>query len=520
MRKMALLIIPILLLIGRTPSYGKELKFGVLPFVVHGPTQYRYLAPGVMSMLSSRLSESGELSPVSLSEYHPPFTQGNAQKIMREKGLDVILWGDITVIPPNISIDVKVLDKKKGFFTKDLTTSENDLIQNFNGLVERIKVTLLGQKAMAKASSPKPTIPAPVPPPGLNPAFQYEMPSNARRGFIRTQSLPYKMVSMDVGDGNGDGKNEVFIIDSHRIYAYIMLHNRLKPLGKFDVGSNHRLLNINLLDTDKDGCAEIYISAMDSDNSVNSLVLSFKKNRFKVLAKHIDFFLNVKRLPPDFSRRLVGEKMGVGRLFAPGVHEVIRMRGRYVLGPLLDLPEGANVFNFAYLPQGNSYKVIVSDLYDHLKVYSATNSFLSRTETTYAASSIGIECSNALPGLANYTQDPKNMYYLPTRIIPCDLDHNGKFELIVAHNISISAMFFQRFREFPQGQIHCLFWDGVGLNIQWKTRTIQGAIRDYGIKDINNDGKRELYVGMTTYPGPMGFRGVKTIILVYPIKHP
>ncbi len=498
---------------------AKNFRFGVLPFEMHGPSQYRYLAPGVQSMLNSRLGAAKNLQEVDLTGYNPPFDQKKAKKIMQQNNLDYILWGTITVIPPNISIDVNVISKKRGFFVKNLTTSENNLIQNFNGFVDRIKVAMLGkQTVIATPSSPTtPSSPHKAPLPYLNPSFQYETSSTTRRGFIRTQSLPYKMVGMDVGDANGDGKNEVFIIGRHRVYAYLMLDNKLKPLGVFDGGSNKRFLNINLLDRDKDGCAEIYISALDSENSVSSFVLSFKKNRFKVLAKNIDIFFNVKRLPPDFSRRLIGQKKGVGNLFSPGVHEVVEMRGKYTLGPTLDLPEGADVFNFTYLPEGNSYKIVVADLYDHLKVYSADNNFLAKTQTTYAASSIGIECSNALPGLANYTRDPKNMYYLPCRIIPCDLDHNGKFELIVAHNISISAMFFERFREFPEGQIHCLFWDGVGLSIQWKTRTIHGSIRDYGLKDINNDGKRELYVGITTYPGALGLKNVKSIVLVYPL---
>ncbi len=507
-------------LLGAGASYSKILKVGVLPFEVHGPTQYRYLAPGVQSMLGSRLGATKEMQEINISGYTPPFNKKMAKRIMAEKHLDFILWGNITVIPPNVSIDVNIIGKKRGFFVENLTTSENTLIQNFNGFVDRVKITMLGgKKPIAQSlSAPVPSSPKTPPLSYLNPSFQYETSATTRRGFIRTQSLPYKMVGMDVGDANGDGKNEVFIIGEHRVYAYIMLENRLKPLGVFDGGSNKRFLNINLLDRDRDGCAEIYISAMDSENTVSSFVLSFKKNRFKVLAKNIDIFFNVKRLPPDFSKRLIGQKKGVGNLFSPGVHEVVEMRGKYTLGPTIDLPQGANLFNFTYLPEGNSYKIIVDDIYDHLRVYSADNNFLSKTQTTYAASSIGIECSNALPGLANYTQDPKNMFYIPCRIIPCDLDHNGKFELIVAHNISISAMFFERFRDFPEGQIHCLYWDGVGLSLQWKTRTIHGSIRDYGLKDINNDGKKELYVGITTYPGALGFKNIRSIVLVYPLK--
>lgn len=45
------------------------------------------------------------------------------------------------------------------------------------------------------------------------------------------------------------------------------------------------------------------------------------------------------------------------------------MNGKYQLGIRLKLPQGANVFNFAYLPEKNTYKIIIADYYDRLKVF-------------------------------------------------------------------------------------------------------------------------------------------------------
>jgi hypothetical protein len=79
----------------------------------------------------------------------------------------------------------------------------------------------------------------------------------------------------------------------------------------------------------------------------------------------------------------------------------------------------------------------------------------------------------------------------------------------------MAADFFPRYRHFPQGRIHYLNWDGLGLNTVWKTRTIQGTVVDYGIADLDNNGEDDLYVCVNTHPGAFGTGQKKTIVLTY-----
>jgi hypothetical protein len=77
------------------------------------------------------------------------------------------------------------------------------------------------------------------------------------------------------------------------------------------------------------------------------------------------------------------------------------------------------------------------------------------------------------------------------------------------------AQFFENYRSFSQGEIHALFWDGVGLNLKWKTRRIKGTISGYVLGDVNNDGKQELVVSLNTWPGAVGVVNRKTVIMSY-----
>ncbi|WP_461833414.1 FG-GAP-like repeat-containing protein [Desulfothermus sp.] len=494
-------------------AYSAQLKkFSVLSFKVNGPDEFRYLSQGVQSMLISRLSTPSKLEYVKVEH-----SSKTPIKVIQENELDYLIFGDVTVVGTNISIDINVLNKNGKSFSQNISAPQDELLSRFDEGVILIKNRMLGIKPKPrKTQNVSESAPETQ---KLNPSFEYaKSPGTHNMGYIRTQSLPFEMVGMDVGDANGDNKNEVFILSHHKIYAYILIKGKLKKIGEQGFGRNINGLNINVFDSNRDGYAEIFISAIDNEGSPSSLVMTFKNNKFRIKQERLKFYLNVKRIPPDFTKRIVAQKAGIGRIFAPGVHELVSMRGKYQLGAKIKLPEGANVFNFAYLPEKKSYKIILAGYYDRLKVFSDDLNPLYKTNTRYAGSSIGIITSNALPGLGENVTDPKNMYYIPTRLIPYDLERNGQFEIIVAHNMSVSSMFFSRYREFPEGQIHALVWDGVGLNILWKTRTIKGSIMDYGINDIDNDSKKELYVGINTHPGPVGFRKKRTIILIYELN--
>lgn len=59
-------------------------------------------------MLISRLSTPSKLEPVKVTN-----TSDSPMKLIKENNLDVLIFGDVTVVGNNISIDINVLDKKK-----------------------------------------------------------------------------------------------------------------------------------------------------------------------------------------------------------------------------------------------------------------------------------------------------------------------------------------------------------------------------------------------------------------------
>lgn len=514
MKKILFFIIISFTFLISASAFCETKKFSVLPFKVNGPEEYRYLSQGIQSMIFSRLNTPTKLEPIEINKE----IAKNPLNIQKEYGLNYLIWGDVTILGNSISINIKYLDESNKIKTKTITSSQDALISKFDNEIKLFKKELLGIKEEPKRQTIQENK-IPSTPQAINPSFEYATPTvEGQRGYIRTQSLPYAMVGMDIGDGDGDGRNEVFIISKNTVYAYLLINNKLKLLHQYNIGKNTEALNINVFDYNRDGYSEIFISSVDNEGEPNSLVLSFKNKKFKLEKDRIKYFINVKRIPPDYSKRLIGQAKGLGRLFSPDIHEVITMSGEYRLGPSINLPKDANVFNFTYIPEKDSYKIVTVNDYGHLKVYNNNLSLIYQTDKSYAGSSTKIATSNAMPGLGKNITDPKNMYYLPTRLVVSDLERDGNFELIVALNMSVSSMFFSRYRDYPEGQIHALFWDGVGLNLKWKTKTIKGSIMDYGFGDIDNDAQDELYLGINTHPGPIGLKSKRTIVLFYKLN--
>ena len=70
--------------------------------------------------------------------------------------------------------------------------------------------------------------------------------------------------------------------------------------------------------------------------------------------------------------------------------------------------------------------------------------------------------------------------------------------------------------QLRRGEVHALFWDGVGLGLKWKTRRIRGSVAAVDLADFNNDGILDLVVGLNTSPD-LGVGSRQCIVTAYPL---
>ncbi|GAB7079555.1 FG-GAP-like repeat-containing protein [Megalodesulfovibrio paquesii] len=532
-----------------TAAQAAEKTFAVLPFSVNGPQQYQYLSKGLQDMLSSRLYWKDHARPMAQLPAELPaakdMTPEKGRELLGRLRADYLIWGSVTVMGNDASIDLRAMDAKGGQWPQSGTVKLDNLIPSLEGIARKLSAEAFGRtsasgtapasssdagKATEKVNAMNPALVHNQADQSkefyLNPQFRYAGDSQSE-GRLRSQSLAFASAGMIADDFDGDGKREIIIIDDTKVYAYHFdTDMTLKQIAVYEAPVSLSNLHVSAVDYNNDKRKEIIVSAVRTTKAGNhdkyekyeprSYVLSFDGSKLNLIKDNIKLYLNAINTPPRFEAKLYAQKPGRQKLFDKGIYEAIPSQNGFDLGSMLFAPDQANVFNLGYLPQPDGYKMLVVDKDDYILVFTDTGERQARTDKPYFGSFVGM-FEDIMPEGFEDEVLMRDKYYIPMRMVPFNMDGDNRYELLVNRPISMAAQFFQRYRYFPQGEIHSLYWDGVGMNLVWKTRSIKGSVVDYGITDINNDGITDLYVLVNTHPGALGLNNRKSIVLVYPL---
>jgi hypothetical protein len=515
---------------------AEKSTFVVLPFAVQGSQSHAYLERSIPQMLTSRLYWKGKVEPA-LHDLpagaKPAADQGAAEKFRAQHKADYVIWGSVTVNGEDASLDLRVGDKKGKVWPQSRQAKASALISVLGEVSESIGREVFGRSAapasgrqsaqgggvnqmnpeiMVNQTSAKEVY--------LNPQFRYAGPSAGDDSRLRSQALPFNSIGMEVVDADGDGKNEVFFLDETTLRAYSFANGQLSPLGEFRFPRTSQCLSIRSF-PHAGGKTWLIVNAVDSQGFPQASVLTYSGGRFTQEMKNVNLFLNVVKLPPTYMPVIIGQESQPPRLFREGVSEMVKHGDTLERGKRIALPPDANVFNFAWLPAGkgekDGEKLIVLSPDERLRVYTGKGARLSESSEKFSGAAVGLTIDPSMPGLGRETVTIGSVFYIPMRMLAVDLERDGNYELIANKPISTASEIFDRYRFYPQSEIHSLFWDGTGLNLQWKTRRIKGSTVDYTIADVNNDGVPDLVVCLNTHPGALGVAARKTMIMVYPL---
>jgi len=497
---------------------GKVYKVAILPFQIHSQENLDYLREGIYDMLSSRIAGEGRIIVVERTAVERAFHEERAmrldetvaKRIGMRVGADYIVLGSLTKIGDYISLDARLIsiteDKPPlGAFTQHKGIEE--MMVKIGEFAQDIGYKITGHRATVSRPADQ-RHPYLVPP-----KKEIGRIDPAGLGFSKSQTFPLEIKGLDIGDVDGDKKNELIMMDRHTLYIFNYDGEKLKLILKVEQGNEHNFLTLDVADVNRNGVAEIIVTSVVVDN-LQSFILEYEEGKFRKIAENEDWYFRVLDHPKE-GPLLMGQRMSSEGLVSGPIYRFIWEKKSFARGPKMDLPKEARIFGLTVADirsQGTFDCVMLEDA-DRLNVVSADGKISWRSRVLYGGTNNFYETKKKRDPAWGKEVGPDWRVYIPGRIIAKDLDGDGLKEVIINKNHRSSRL-SDRIRNYEMGEIYSLVWQDGYLDTHWKTREINGYVPDFQVKDVDNDGDEELVVAVVDL-GSITDRKVTSNILFF-----
>lgn len=516
-------------------------SIAVSPFVMQAPQDMAYLQKGIQNLLVSRLTLPGKTSAIPLDNIVKlPVNQGmeltntTLSELKSQLGTDYLLVGSITAIGRSVSIDGWLYDLNQGGPPQKYTAQGlnlDDVIPQINLMASNITSAVSGLSA-PESQNIAATGQGSTPPQKaataldvlvnpllegqnisyLNPNFIEITPEEVLKnlGVWRSQTIREGLVGMDVGDLNGDGKQEIAAVSYDQIYVFVRQGAGLKTVATNRASKMERFIWCTTKDLDGDGRDEILVSAMKKKNITSggmeesmssalseynipsSIVLKWDGRNLIRLEENIPYLLNVLNLNGE--KILMGQRIAPQGGFDDKIYEMNWQNNKLIATRVLDFPtKYCNVFNFTVADVdsngSNEYVVILPD--NRLAILKSNGQILWKSRHRFGAT------TNYLLGkISDARYNAIDYYYIPTPILVTDLNGDGIKEIVANRSPDYSRLLPAGFKYYESGQVVSLSWDQVGLIENWTTRELSGMVTSIRIADTDSNGIPELLVSV------------------------
>lgn len=534
-----LIVILISVLPGHAADEDAKGSVAVLPFEMHAPGSMAYLQDGLRDMLASRLAANGGArvidrnqingllpAPGAILQDQPAVSLGS------QLGADYVIIGSLTSLGTGMSIDAKVLSVSSTFEPMNFyasATKEDELINAINQLSWDIAEKVFGSKRPASAIQSTSVRPAPAKDEAGMASFKTEHPDKAfmtgtgiagsplimpkaiagGMDFTKTQNVEYAIYGMDVGDVDGDGRLDVVMASTSKVFMYHLNNNRLLEFGSIKMPARSKIHAVSLADMDRNGKAEIYISAAD-DTSPHSWAYEWNGTDFSTILNDVPWYIRTMQMPGE-GIALVGQRGGGSAVLVAGIFRLMRNDKKLQPQERLVMPNYINLFDFAmadvtgdgnieivgisradrlYVVRRDGKVLWVSDNY-----YGGTRRYIGEAYEQFQMQGLDVNSTPSYDVIGR--EGSGKRIYIPSRIIVMDINNDGKDDIIVNRNISTASRVIENFRRYKTGEIHGLTWNGIGLTEIWQTRKIDGYIPDFQFSPmVDNDNTAQMHVGL------------------------
>ena len=484
-------------------------KVAILPFMIHSQENLDYLQEGIYNMLTSRITVEDRIEVLqrsiverALYEVRPTrLDESSATKIGMKIGADFVVVGSITKVGDYISLDARLINvtgEKPPLSVFTQHKGIDDVMVKIGEFAQDIGYKILGRRTMAdRLGEPK----------------RGGMIERFDRGsvdFKKSQTFDFEIKGLDIGDVDGDKKNEVVFMDTHHLYIFKYDGEKLRLFQKIDAGNEHNFLTLDVSDLNRNGYAEIIVTSVVEDEP-RSFILEYEEGKFKKITEKAGWFFRVLDHPKE-GPILLAQKRGSDGLPVDPIYRMVWKKKSFERERKMNFPKGTMIFGTALgnIRSKATADLLVLDDFESLRMVSSDAKELWKSRVNYGGTANFYETKKHRgDNLDRYP--PPFRVYIPGRVVIKDLDGDGLSEVMVNKNSVSGLRLLERVRSFDRGEIHNLVWYENALDTNWKTKEIEGYISDFQVKDSDNDGEPELVVAVIDFGGPAARTGTSKI---------
>ena len=474
---------------------GGEKVVALFPIQIISPVPKPYLTQGLKTMFVSRLAEVGLkvvtddtfgqwLSP---QEKNGQISKQRIKEISQKANAQYAIFGTVTAIGKSFSLDFSLLDLTKT--PAKLThvseaTAEDSLILRLASLANRFKAIVEGRymvPALASQPSSGATQGQPGPFYSLNaPQSQPEreglfVPVNPRATTfepIKRFSVRMTVMSMDVGDLDGDGNPEIALISRDELRIYSKAGKVFKLLYKLKAPRALDLIRVSIGDVDGNGKPEIYLAAYEL-NGVKTMVYEWDDGRLNKLFTKSGHLIVVK-VPGRKAPYLLYQRSNIPNLFTGPIY-IMGYQGKGHLVQKLKLPRILNTRFYTMTPydidRNGTPELIGLGDGDALHIWDLNGAELWKENETIGGTNNAIDLQEKNP-------DP-NMPRIPfnSRLVLADIDGDGERDLVAVKNIPLIGA-VEHLLYYDRSYLIGYKFKGAALERAWTTRKMPYCVVD------------------------------------------